>query len=62
MEIILIILTSTILSACFLLAYKFGYDKAKNEKPSQDVEVSKENRKMLQEYANLMSYTGQERD
>lgn len=64
MELILIVLTSTILSACFIYAFKLGYDKG-YEKGSRDsregVEISKANRRILQEYANFVSYDGEER-
>lgn len=60
MEIILIILTGAIIAACLLYAFKLGYDLGK--KSDRDgLTVSDQNRKMLQEYANFVSYVGDER-
>ena len=60
MEIILIILTSTILSACFLYVYKLGYDKG-TKQVKDGVELNKINSRILKEYANFVSYVGDER-
>lgn len=60
MEIILIILTGAILSACFLYAYKLGYDNGSKQK-SEGFELNRTNSKLLKEYANFISYVGDER-
>lgn len=60
MEIILIILTGTIMAAGFLYAFKLGYEKGRKEN-AEGLSVDKYNARMLREYANFISYMGDER-
>ncbi len=61
MEIILIILTSTLLSAGFLVSYRMGYNDAKSKKDPDSLEINRHNARMMKEYANFVSYSGEER-
>ena len=60
MELILIVLTGTIMSAGFLYAYKLGYDRGRKER-KEGLEANKYNAEMLKQYANLITYVGDER-
>ena len=61
MEILLTILTSTLLSVSFFAVYRLGYRDGKNHKETEGITVSKDNKKMLKEYINFVSYDGNER-
>ena len=60
MQIILIILTSAVLSVCFLYSYRLGYEKGRKE-TREGIDLNKYTEKMLREYANFISYVGDER-
>ena len=60
MEIILIVLTGTIMGACLLYSFKLGYEKGRKEN-TEGLSVDKYNARMLKEYANFISYMGDER-
>lgn len=57
----LIILTSTLLAACFSFAYKFGYAKGLEDGSKQQKAVNVSNKaaqNYIKEYAKLMNYNG----
>lgn len=60
MQLIMIVLTSTLLSACLLYSYKLGYEKGTKEN-KEGISLNKYNERMLKEYANFISYVGDER-
>ena len=60
MQIIMIVLTSAVISACLLYAYRLGYEKGTKEN-REGINLNKYNERMLREYANFISYVGDER-
>ena len=60
MEIIMIVLTSALLSAFFLAAYRIGYKDGKEHR-DDSVKISEADKEMLRQYANFISYDGNER-
>ncbi len=63
MEIILIVLTSAIISAVLFAAYRIGFAEGKKAKEDETdkIEVNDRNMKMLQDYLDFASYTGDTR-
>ena len=60
MQIIMIVLTSAVISACLLYSYKLGYEKGMKEH-KEGIQPNKYNAEMLKQYANFISYVGDER-
>lgn len=62
MEIILIILTSAIISACFFAVYRIGYQEGykSKEKEKDKVEVNEKGAEYLEEWLKLINYTGKD--
>ena len=60
MEIAMIFLTGTLTGALFLAAYRLGYRDGKSSK-DDSVKISEADREMLRQYANFISYDGNER-
>ncbi len=60
MEIIMTVLTSALLSAFFLASYKIGYREGKAHR-DDSVRISEADREILRQYANFISYNGDER-
>jgi len=62
MEIILIVLTSTLLSACFFATYqsgiKKGIDMGKKEIKDEQVEVTKKNQKQVRGVIDFINFNG----
>ena len=61
MTTLMVILTSTLLSACFLIAYRIGYKDGLAHKDPETLTVDDSNKKMLKEYINFVSFTGDEK-
>lgn len=61
MQVLLVILTSTLLSACFLITYRIGYKDGLSHKDPETLTVDDNNKKMLKEYINFLSFNGDEK-
>ena len=64
MEITLIILTSVILNAFFIVAYRVGYEAGRKQKENETerIEINDSNKKILQDYIDFATYTGGRKD
>jgi len=60
MEIAMIFITGALLGALFLAAYRLGYKDGKAHK-DDSVRMSEADKEMLRQYANFISFNGDER-
>lgn len=58
MLVVLVILTSSILAALFLLSFYFGYRFGLKHQDTNGVEVNEDTAKVLEGYSNFLNFGG----
>lgn len=62
MEVILIVIASTLIAACFLFAFAFGffYGQKTAERKNQEeiIKITNKNKKVVSKYKNFVDFSG----